>query len=545
MSNSVQLTSWGGTASKPKIHRSSSGKPFLLIVFVLIVLAGVWFFIPRRHTAEMESFIPASHSIEVYVYDPATKRNELLKSPLLQAIPEDTAAAAYLHLLTRKSPIPDWLLNNISSGLFHISVEDSNRPDSLLVITRMTRIGLLSEKFFSLSGNVSRERAGGLDLKKVKNAEIFYSVRNKYLLVSPSRDALIQALTLPPEEAIEKSKFEAAQQKAREADLFCRLDGKAFLQVPTLLKDLSFSVRLNQSVPRLSITGSFSNEMLTKYGTLLPQNINDDSLDTPLDGIASLSVNLGAPLPQWYAKLAETNEGWEKVSSWITLSESLPENASATELLQYLIASFFHSSGEKIRLAWFGFDPLEVVPAPLFAGTVQGKTDALHAAFDLVPPAPFSDDMIILNPSVDSELLLATVPFIGGENLTPSLAIYPQGALFASSETLIRKLMQSDILTAQLGQKANLYFHLHPAQAWEAAAPALDEFAAAGLLRGYTESSFAEAAAKISKQISTLQEFTVLGIVSDKAFHLEAKVTIGLSDQADNNAIQIAQRGQR
>ncbi|NLN93633.1 MAG: hypothetical protein GX130_10055 [Candidatus Hydrogenedens sp.] len=528
MTDHIQVHSWGGAASKLKMRQSPSIRgPFVFFFLLLIVAAATWLFWPSPTGGEMESFIPADHGIEIYIHDPATRRSELMKNPLLDTIPSGTAAGQYKQILTRDLPLPGWLLNNLSSGLFHISLADNSSPNEILIITRMTRIGLFTEKFFSRSGRVTKERAGGLDLKKVRDAELYYSVRNKYLLLSPSRDILIRSLTLPAEEAIERKKFLDGSLFSREADVYCRFAGQVFSPQPDLFSDLSVALRLNQAVPRISVLGSFSDMAAVKYASLLQETVSEDALDTPLEGIASLSVNLGMPLPEWYGKLVEIESGTGGLYDWLVLPEALPEDAGATDMLQYLLATLFHSAGERFRLAWFGFDETEVLPAPLLAGTLEARTDALHAAYDLVPEPSLSNEMIDLYPHIDSEELLATLPFIGGENMTPSMNLYSQGVLLSSSEGLVRDLVQWEPVASKMGKKANLYFHLRPAQAWDAVVPSLCELAAAGLLRNHSEASFAELAQEWREQISPLQEIAFLGVVRKKGIHLEAKIALG------------------
>lgn len=528
MSNQTQVHFWGDAASKVKTRRTPALRgPFVFLFLLIVVAAAVWLFWPSPKGGEMESFIPADHGIEIYIHDPATRRSELLKNPLLDTIPSGTAAGQYKAMLTRDLPLPGWLLNNLSSGLFHISMEDSSQQDEVLFITRMTRIGLLTEKIFAYSGKVGKERADGLNLKKVKEADLYYSVRNRFLLLSPSRDTLIRALTLPATEAIAQQKFLDGAQRAQEADVYCRLAGGILSSMPDLFSDISLALRLNQPVPRISVQGAFSEASKVKYAPLLQDATREDALDTPLDGIASLAFNLGKPLPEWCGTLSRIEEGAAGFNDWFSLPEALPEEAGPTEILQYLLATLFHSSGERLRLAWFGFDEKEVLPAPILAGTLEARTDALHAAYDLVPEATLSRDMIDLYPHIDFEDLLVTLPFMGGENLTPSMSLYPQGVLFSSSEGLVRELIQWEQISTKMAKKANLYFHLRPAQAWDALVPSLAELAAAGLLRDHDEASFLELAEGWKQQISPLREIAFLGAVLQKGIHLEAKIALG------------------
>lgn len=531
MTKEIHVHSWGGAASKLKKQKSPSRAPLGFILLILLVAGGTWFFWPSPQRGEMDSFIPADHGLEIYVHDPATRRSDLKKNPLLETIPEETALGAYLNLLTQDLPVPGWLLNNLSSGLFHISMEDSHHQDDILIITRMTRIGLLTERLVSLSGKVTKERAGGLSLKKIKDPELFYSVRNKYLLISPSRDILIRSLTLPGQEAIAQNKFREGQHRALEADLFCRLSGEIFSPAPDLFSELTVALRLNQAVPRVSLQGSFTEASQHKYGALLQQSLVDNALATPMNGIASLSLNLGQPLPLWCEQLAQIEGKQELWEHWFSSPEPLSEETSAMETLNFLLKTLFQSSGERMRLAWFGLDEKEVLPAPLLAGTLEARTDALHGAYDLVPPAPLSEDMIDFYPHIDREQLFASLPFLGGNNMTPSMTFYSDGVLLGSSEGLVRDLIQWEGISGAMSKKANLYAHLRPAQAWEAVIPSLCELADAGLLRGHTEASFMLWAQSWQEQIAPLQEIALLGAILKKGIHLEAKIALGQAVQ--------------
>lgn len=63
-------------------------------------------------------------------------------------------------------------------------------------------MGLLLERIHTFADFIQDDEAGGLHLRYLPDARLYYAVRGRILIVTPSRDRLVESLTLPAGEAM-------------------------------------------------------------------------------------------------------------------------------------------------------------------------------------------------------------------------------------------------------------------------------------------------------------------------------------------------------
>ncbi len=483
----------------------------------------------------MAGFIPADRQVEVYVNNIVTRRADIARSRIWELIPKQTEARRVVDMLFRELPIPEWLLNNLSADICHLS-GSGFEPDQMLAITRMTRIGCIAERLVRLTAPVKRDYAGGLKMRHVPEAGLYYAVRGRVLLLSLSRDNLVRALTLFPDEAIDQDRFQDGARMAAGADAYCRVDAHVWTLPEEPFERLSFALRIEPDAARLVVHGSVSPAFQHRFAAVL-QELGPRKLPAPLDGLITVSADLGRPLPELVQEiagaLAGRHDGW---TTWLELPEDVDDLIEPITDIQTLILHALHTTGPRMRLAWFGIDANEMAPAPLLAATFNARTDAVLALFERIAPPPSGNVEFDLAPRMEEELLLAHAPFIGGPSIEPTVAAYGGGLIVASSLPLTQALQESPLLGQDYHQEGNLYAAIKPAPAFEACLNAALEFAASGLLREQTEQSIESAADIWRATVAAMNEIALLAAYDQGDIRAELKLTLrDPSSTADNN----------
>lgn len=525
MSEVVRNYSWGRNSSKRRrlIRRHGKGiAKFLFPVLVVTLIIGIW---TTRDNYPASSFIAKENRVEVYIDNPVARRRDLLNSNILGLLPENFSARKAVEAFSGDLPIPEWLLNNVSSGLCHISSPDLDHMDQAIVVTSMTRIGCIAERIARFLPAVERDFAGGLHVYHVRESSIFYAVRGRTFVLSASRDSLIQALTRTEAEALTPEDFEERLRLGEGADIFCRILPEAVPLPGRPFDQLSFAVRFEPESTRFLMEGEFSSDFLARYGALFPEK-GEKPLPAPFDSIASVSLDFGKPLPEVLDSLAQVFQDSSAIPDWIWESYKLKDGLDAVTSLQPLIASIIQASGPRFRLGWFGIDSNEMVPAPLLAATCETDTDQVLLLFEGIPELPPSQEEIDLVPRVNAEQMLVHVPFVGGPNLKPTLLTFKEGIIFSSSLPLALDLQKDPRLVPEFKQQGNLYICVKPPQAAKCLLEAARELAFSGLLRGYTSDSLELAAKPWVTSAATVREAEVLASWTGGSVRAEIKLSM-------------------
>ena len=542
MSEVVRNYSWGRNSSKRRrlIRRHGKGiAKFLVPVFVVVLVIGIWI---TRDNYPASLFVAKENRVEIYINNPVARRTDLLNSNILGLLPENFGLRRAVEAFSGDLPIPEWLLNNVSSGLCHISSPNLDHMDRAIVVTSMTRIGCIAERIARFLPAVERDYAGGLHVYHVRDAGLFYAVRGRTFVLSASRDSLIQALTRTATDTLTPVEFEERLRLGEGADIFCRILSEAVPLPGRPFDQLSFAVRFEPESTRFLMQGDFSSDFLERYGTLFPEK-GEKPLPAPFDSIVSVSLDFGKPLPEVLDSLAQVFKDSNAIPGWIWESYKLKEGLDTVTSLQPLIASIIQASGPRLRLGWFGIDSNEMVPAPLVAATCETDTDQVLLLFEGIPELPPSSEEIDLVPRVNAEQMLVHVPFVGGPNLKPTLLTFKEGIIFSSSLPLALDLQKDPHLVPEFKQQGNLYVCVKPPEAAKCVLDAAREVAFSGLLRGYTSDSLELAAKPWMTAASTMREAEVLASWSGGSVRAEIKLSMepggGTEEgQADNDVVE-------
>ncbi len=536
MNDVVRNYTWGNNSRRRRRNLRQRGlgcAKFLLPVAVVALLWSLWL---ARDNFDPNGFIPADSGVEIYINDIMDKRADILNSRVFALLPPSSEARQTVNMLADDLPVPEWLLNNLSAGLFHISAPAVNRMDALVVSTRMTRIGRLTERLMRFVPAVEQDYAGGLRLRHVPEAGIYYAARGRTLLVSMSRDSLIHALTLEEDTALDADKYSEGVHMATGADLFCRVDADAWPFDDMPFAQLDIALRIEQDAARVLVQGGLSPLFMERYAPFL-STLTPQRLPVPLDGIATISAATHIPLPALTAELAESFPAVAPVAAFfaspapdtdaIEGDTEEPEDQALIADLPTLIQQALTGSGTTLRIAWHGVDPFEMFPVPLLTATFDGDTDHVLALFEQLAPDPGVVSGVDLAPRLDEEFMLAYAPFVGGYAIEPAVTIYGDGMLLSTSAALARELLASAPLTQTHPQEGNLYVGVAPYAAANAVLDVAREFAVSGLLRNYhTEAALEAAAQPWLDTAATIDDMVLLVSCDSGAVRAELKLTM-------------------
>ncbi|HRZ82021.1 MAG TPA: hypothetical protein P5069_06130 [Candidatus Hydrogenedentes bacterium] len=466
---------------------------WVLFAAAALLVAAWW---TTRDTFAMGGLVPKDAAFQASVDNVMKKRALLAQSQLWELLPEESAGRGAVQAALSPAPLPEWLLNNLSSDISFWSSPRLDDFSELLVVSKMTRVGCLAVKLARFLPGIGRERAGGLFLQNEPGSGIHFAVRGRMLLLSPSRRALIHALTLDDGEALGEKALEDWHAGAARADLFARVSPSAWPGLEEWADQVSLSLRLQEKDAVLAVAVRLSAARREQVEALLP-GLSPQPLPRPLPGIVSLTFNSGQPLPAAVRQVAAFTGKADLVGA---LLQPLPPEAGPHAILANLALGMLEQAGPSARLAWRGVDLNEMLPVPYAALAIDGGAEAL-AALRANPPAPPAD-----NPEVDwiprvlPDSPVVQVPLVGGPALKPCFAEYESGVLFSSNSEDILSLIAAQNPATEPAQ-GNLQIVLKPKEAVDALA---------GLYESYNEFGYirADSAKKIGDALAAWRQFT-------------------------------------
>lgn len=529
MNDVVRNYTWGSSVRKRRRDLRRRGRGIAKFVFPVMLFALLWMVWITRDSHYLNEFISKDAKVEVFANNIVERREAIIASDVWAVLPNESYARRLLNSASKELPAPEWLLNNISDGLFHISMEELDGFNNMVTITRMTRIGGLAERMVRFLPSVEKDNAGGLSLFYLKNMHLYYAVRGRVLLASPSRARLIKALTLSPENRQSRESYKEGIQRASGADLYCRMDEDAWTWPIKPFEDLSFSLRIEPDAARLAVHGLFSTSFMQQYAPFL-QTIKPSKLPAPMEGILSLSANIGGTIPERSSFLAAVHPALEPVTAWLNTASVDTTLLPGINDLDALFRGILTVSEFPIRVLWNGMDAYEMLPVPLAAVTLTANTDSILALFEQIAPPPSEVEEIDWTPRLDEEHLLAHVPLVGGPNIEPTAAIYGNGVILSTSLPLAQQLQESPLLTQSYPEEGNLYARLSPPAAFENILHAAREFAYSGLLRGYSEESLGESSKHWKPLADSVQEIVLFAAINSGK--INGDVVISMNESA-------------
>ncbi len=523
MSDVVRNFSMGGSLRKRRrdLRRRAAGRigRSMLFLFLLAVVAVLWL---SWDSYDMGSLIPRDRSFQACVVDVMRKQEMLGSSRLWELLPEGDATRAGFARLSANPPLPKWLLNNLSTGISHWS---SSRPDNfedLLVVTRMTRIGCLAEYMMHFLPAIKSDNAGGLRLRHVPEASLYYAVRGRVLLISPSRRTLAHALTLDADEAAGRESLAEWSAAAAGADLYGRIDPAAVPELKGTFDAVQFSLWMEPASIRASVKARLGDAWKQRFSGLLDGTAPRDLRVAP-DGRAMLSADFGKPVGETLLQFAKAF-GQEDKAALVLGAAALSGNTEYAQALA-LLQGVLNGATGGLRLSWTGVDVNEMAPVPTFAGSVDGGGAALTALIQAPPAIPARIPDIDAVPRIDAEKKLVYLPMIGGPSMKPCFALQNDGVLFSTSLPALADMLAAPP-PATLETKGNLYLCVRPKPAAQAIADMGRELAEFHLIRGQDAESFVKAAQPYLDSAGRIKEVSLLAACENGELRADARLTM-------------------
>ena len=489
-----------------KTRKKGRGCGAALFLAVLVVVGGVFWWL-TRDTYPLERLIPADQKYQLFAADVLTKRGKVAESEAWRAIPPSLEWSNIPQKLAEDFGMPQWILNNLLPGTCHVSGNALEAFSDVLFVTKTTRIGCLLGKLSRFLPMSEHDVAGGLHLRRLAGQDLYYAVRGRLLLVSPSRDALIRALTVRQEDSLGE-KRPAAWGVSGAEDVQGTVTLSPEDPLGNVFRNLTFAVRVDSHSVTAKCRGVLRPEFVSRFGDLLAE-AQPQTLLAPPEGILQVSLNLGKPVRELWTATGEALDKRELLEglweSWSAAPDDGVQGAPrlATGLLGPL--------GPGIRLSWRGVDLNAMLPMPEVVATLDSPPDRILEAFEAIPPPPPGSRPWDMYPRYDPETKRVHLPLIGGPSIEPTAGVYGDALLISSSRTVGDALLDAPPKAAPLDQKGNLYVRVRPAPCIKAVSDVASLFVAHNLLRGWTSDKLAEAVAPWSAAAAVIDEITALG----------------------------------
>ncbi len=479
---------------------SNSGLMRKLVIVGLVVLL-VWLMWTTRDNWPMERLVPRDQTFHLRAENLLDTRQKAADSTVwsLGMLPKE-----YQDIpgwLSSDFGLPEWILNNLVSDVCYVSGTDLKEFSDLLVVTRMSRIGCLVERYYGIADNIEVEYAGGLSLRRMGESEAYYAVRGRTLVFSPSRQALIKALTLREDEGVETLEETVAPLAG---DLQGRIQfhedetlGKFFVQS-------DFGLHFAPQAITFSSRSIVSPAWKAQLETFAAGRRTSD-LMVPAQGSLVIAGDFNTPLPRVWTSVDEMTSG-ALATYWSGLPVLGGAGASGTAWAT-LLDGLKGGLGSAFSLRWTGFDYNGIVPFPeteLFVETKSGLAPKLMEAISAIPAGQAPTDFVPYR----LESGVVRCPSGWGGVLEPTLFAENGGVRITLHPQHMQHALAMDSTREPAPGEGDLFMRMRPVELLEVLREGGMPYAHAGLLRGHTPESFAtamETALEGSRQIAEVR----------------------------------------
>jgi len=465
-----------------------------------MIMAFVWLVWTTRDNCPVERVIPQNQSFHFQVPDLLTTRQEVAQSAIWDTGLVPGQYESIPEWIGTSFGYPDWVLNNLVSDACYVSGTDLTRFSDLLVVTRMSRVGCLLERYHRFVDGIEDEFAGGLRLRKLKGVDFYYAVRGRTLIFSPARDAIIRALTLREDDAL--ASLETAgmdgSEDLRGRVVFSGEDGMGrYVERLDCRLDVTTEsiVFRSESLLKTAWRGPLDGLRLGSPATSIP---------VPDGGGFLLTGEFGVPLAEVWRTVDGLAGGsmTDSAAGWGILDQlSDAERSAFVPLLEELAGNL----GTGFRLSAEGVDLNGVLPLPVFDLAFK-PTGAGQQALSEVP-VELTPDVLPQSgiPYTREGNEITHFPLGWGDGVEPS--VYAQSGrahvtLHPAHAMLLASSRQPE---STLDHAGHLYLRLRPSELLTSFHDGLLLYASEGLLPGHTAGSLEsmlQAAQGASEQIS-------------------------------------------
>ena len=508
---------------------------FLVLTFLFV--GSIYFFWSTRDNHDANEFVAADQKYAFIVADVLSNRSVIAQSQVWNALPPEWGVEGIQNVLLQESGLPDWVLNNLITGDIYISGDDIDSFSDSVLVARMSRVGDLLEQMHRFSGSIEKDHAGGLDLRHLPEPDVYYAVRGRYLVASFARNALINALTISPENRMAPDVFAKTMQQSGAEHVRGLMAFHADDAWGEVFESISFALRIDANEAHLKCHATLRDMWRERFQKLVGGVQPQPLVMPPPGAMAALSANFGQSLESVWTGLGEAF-GWTYFTpeQWATWKR-IPDDGQAG--LPQLATRVLGPLGPDIRVSLQGIDVNEMVPVPEIVVVAEAEPQAVDLTFAELAAAPPA----IAPWRLDETQRRLHLPMFGGPSIEPTAAPFEDGILFSTSRTVADALLGEDgsaasASTRPLGQVGNLFVEVHPLPVVENVIAAGRLFAEIDGLKGYTPETFEEAATNWLDRAQRVESLTALAALQGDTGEINAELSLTCRAGAGRPAAQ-------
>jgi hypothetical protein len=514
----------------PRLYTSPGGRPISLsrrgrrrrigrVLLIALAIFFVWAFWISRDTHPVAEFVPAERSIEAVLPHAAVARYRVAASRVWDGVPQEIVASAPQAIAGNRG-LPDWIVGNLIGGTAVVVANDTTTWSDAVFIARMTRAGCVIERALRWRPANDREWAGGLRLRYWEPGKLHYAVRGRTLVASPSRDALVAAITLTPERRVPAEAVKAALSDTGSEDARGTWTVPANTELGRVVHEIRFAVRVDENEAVVKLRASFRPEVSDALSPHLA-NAKPKTLPPAIEGPFAISADLGMNIEDtWRAMSEVVDVSWLSPEQWQAWRREA-DGKSAAALLTGLLGPM----GPAMRVTWQGVDLDEMSPTPILVGSIAGTRDMAAAFLERLPSPKEAARVAEARVTFDAEMGRVEAPLMSGPAMAPLGEWSGDTFYFSTSSAAAPDFFTSGRKhTRAIGKPANLYARMDPAACMQILVRAGRELAQSGVLRGQTPESFEEDAAAWTERAAALDYIEGTAIVTHT--HIEADLRV-------------------
>lgn len=508
----------GSMRTRPRRFRR---RGWLLRTLVpLVAFATVLFWWTTRDSYRFAACIPADQRLTVILDDPLPARSRVVESQVWDALPDEWTSIKQPALTSDDIGIPQWVMNNLFYKRAIVTGNELGEASDVVLLTRMTRIGTLLERFHGIMGGVEDDYAGGLYLRTVPGHGIHYAVRGRLLLLSQSRDALIRSLTLTESDQLPQTQFDELARSGGE-DIRGTVALSPEHALGQYFETIAFALRVDSDAAHAKCRAIIRPEAVKRFAALT-QGVSPTSLRVPPDGLISVSGNFGKPVEEIWSALGEiTGVPWLGAAQWQAWRAGNPENPLG---VGPFLTGLVGDKGPGIQLAMTSIDTNEFVPLPILVAVLDGDVAGVKAQLESIPAPPADVQPWDPFPRFDAENGMAYIPLMGGPSLEPAVAAHQDTVLISSSRAAAEAYLAKGAPRQELPQPGNLYVRIQPGPLVEAVIDAGRLLVEIDCLHGYSPETYEVAAASWSNAAQKIDSITGIAAVQGNTIDLEFRI---------------------
>lgn len=490
------------------------------IIALGMALGLIWLVWTTRDNWPMERLVPRDQTFHLRVENLLDTRQKAANSAFwdLGLLPEKYKDIP--QWLSSDFGLPPWILNNLVSDVCYVSGTDLNTFTDLLVVTRMSRIGCLLERYYGIADNIEVEYAGGLYLRSLNDLGAYYAVRGRTLVFSPSREALIRALTLHEDEREETLEETVAPMAG---DLQGRITFDEQSSTGKFFNQSDFGLQFAENAVTFSSRSVASPAWKAQLDRLAAGQ-RPGALSVPVDGSLIVAADFNTPLPQLWSSIDEMSGG--ALGNYCSTLPGVPSSSEGASAWSLMIEGMKTGLGSAFSLRWTGFDYNGMVPFPemeLFLETRSGVAGQMIDSVPVLPEGQVPTDFV---PYRVSDSGLVRCPVGWGGILEPTFIAEPSGLRFTLHPLHMAHAMAMDHTLEPAPVKGDLYLRMRPVELLELLREGGMPYVHSGLLRGHTPESFEAAMARALEGSRQISEVRVTAGYEDGAINLDAVMLI-------------------